>query len=100
MNGDDVTETNSSSDLGAVVARFINDELIEEDEDLDFSVEPTPNLSEYLDSQGLLELAGFLEYEFGVEIDDAEIVVENFGTLPDLVRLVEAKRGAVSREAQ
>jgi len=45
-----------------------------------------------LDSLGLFHLVGFLEGEYGVEIQDEELVPEHFGCIRDIARLVEAKR--------
>jgi acyl carrier protein len=41
-----------------------------------------------MDSLGLMQLVAFLEEEFGVEIDDAEVTVENFRTVRDIAALV------------
>lgn len=46
-----------------------------------------------LDSMGLFELVSYLEKEFDVEIDDEELVPGNFGTIRDIARLVNEKRG-------
>jgi hypothetical protein len=57
---------------------------------------PQPvRLTETLDSVGLLELASFVEDSFGVQIEDDEIVPENFGTVADLVRLL-CDKGALA----
>lgn len=45
-------------------------------------------LTEAVDSAALLELATFVENEFGIQIEDEEIVAENFATVADLVALV------------
>jgi acyl carrier protein len=45
-----------------------------------------------IDSLGLFHLVGYLESEFGIEVDDAELIPENFGTVRDITRLVEIKR--------
>jgi acyl carrier protein len=45
-----------------------------------------------IDSLGLFQLVGFLETEFGVEVDDEELVPGNFGTIGDIARLVDDKR--------
>lgn len=45
-----------------------------------------------LDSLGIFQLVSFLEDEFGVEIDDEELVPEHFGTLGSIAGLVNAKR--------
>jgi acyl carrier protein len=47
-----------------------------------------------IDSIGILQLAGLIEEEFGVGIDDEELVVEHFGTIGDIARLIEAKQAA------
>jgi len=75
------------------IRRFIVDELA-----FDGSVANLPDdlpLMEQgvLDSLGLFQLVGYLENEFDVEIDDGELVPENFGTIRDIARLMDAKRG-------
>ncbi len=53
---------------------------------------PSPvTLPEVLDSEELLEMVVFLEEEYGVDIDDEELVADNFRTVSDLARLVETK---------
>jgi acyl carrier protein len=45
-----------------------------------------------IDSFGMLKLISLLEEEFGVEIDDEDIVPDNFGTIKGIATLVESKR--------
>jgi acyl carrier protein len=45
-----------------------------------------------LDSMGMFQLVAYLESEFGVEIEDEELVPTNFSTINDIARLVESKR--------
>jgi acyl carrier protein len=45
-----------------------------------------------LDSMGMFQLVAYLESEFGIEIDDEELVPANFGTIGDIARLVQRKR--------
>ena len=52
------------------------------------------NLPEILDSTDLLELASFLEDEFDVVIDDAEIVGDTFESVTALAELVVKKQDA------
>lgn len=47
-----------------------------------------------VDSTGVLEVVAFIEQEFGVTVDDAEIVPENFDSIASLVGYVERKRGS------
>ena len=49
---------------------------------------------EILDSMGIFQVVAFLESEFGIEIDDEDLVPDNFGTIDDIARLVESKQGS------
>jgi acyl carrier protein len=46
-----------------------------------------------IDSMGLLRLVAFLEEEFGIAIDDTEVVPANFGTIGGIAGLLRAKQG-------
>jgi acyl carrier protein len=46
-----------------------------------------------VDSTGVLEIVQFLESEFGVKVEDAEIVPENVDTISGLAAFVTKKRG-------
>ncbi|MBI1722719.1 MAG: acyl carrier protein [Gemmatimonadetes bacterium] len=53
----------------------------------------TPLLdSGVMDSMGVLELVTFLESEFGVKVQDEEIVPENFETVVRIAAFVESKK--------
>lgn len=45
-----------------------------------------------IDSLGIFQLVGFIESEYGIQIDDEELVPEHFGTIGDIARLVSSKR--------
>ena len=45
-----------------------------------------------IDSMGLLRLVAFLEEEFGVAIDDTEVVPANFGTIAGIAALLATKQ--------
>jgi acyl carrier protein len=47
--------------------------------------------SHVLDSMMLLRLVEWLESDYGVSIDDAEIVPSNFGSIAQIARLVDSK---------
>jgi len=49
-----------------------------------------------IDSTGVLELVGFLEENFGVRIQDEELVPENLDTIDNIVQFVTGKRAAES----
>jgi len=50
--------------------------------------------NEVLDSMGIFELVSFVEDEFGITIDDEDLVVENFGSIGAIESMVVAKVGA------
>jgi acyl carrier protein len=50
--------------------------------------------NEVLDSLGIFELISFVEDEFGIVIDDQDLVVENFGSIGAIESMVAAKVGA------
>lgn len=47
-----------------------------------------------VDSTGVLELVMFVEEKFGVQVDDEDIVPENFDSVEQLARYVRQKTGA------
>ncbi len=49
-----------------------------------------------LNSTGVLELVAFIEEEFGIEVDDTELLQENFGTIGAMTRFVSRKTTGVS----
>jgi acyl carrier protein len=46
-----------------------------------------------LDSVSIYQLVGFMENEFGIEVDDDDLLPDNFSTISAIERLVKAKRG-------
>jgi acyl carrier protein len=78
------------------VRRFIADNfLFREDR---ASVADTESLLEagLIDSTGILELVAFLEKDFGIRVDDADIVPDNLDSIPRIVGYVEAKLTAAA----
>jgi len=67
--------------------RFIVDELLEERYD-----GRDPLATRAVDSLGLEQLVEYIEEEFGLRLDDEEIVEENFESIPILAALVDSKR--------
>jgi acyl carrier protein len=77
-------------DESARIRNFINEEIMFEN-DTTILGNDTPLLSGIMDSLGLLQLVSFLEEEFGVEIEANEITAEHFGTVANIVVLLQAK---------
>ena len=44
-----------------------------------------------IDSTGILELVFFLEETFGINVEDDELVPENFNSISDVSRLLKTK---------
>lgn len=51
-----------------------------------------------VDSMGVMEMIQFLEEEFGIVVDDADITEENIGTLNAIANYVLAHSGTSSLE--
>ena len=49
-----------------------------------------------IDSTGVLELIGFLQDEFGIEVKDEEMLPENLDSIRSIVTFVEGKRAAAA----
>jgi len=47
-----------------------------------------------VDSLGILDLVQFLESEFGLHVEDDELLPENFQSIQMLAEFVQKKRGA------
>jgi acyl carrier protein len=47
-----------------------------------------------IDSMGVVELVDFVQSEFGVTVDNADITEENFGTLESIGRYVASRAAA------
>ncbi len=47
-----------------------------------------------LDSMGIFQVVAFLEDEFGIEVENAELVPENFETIGSIAKLIDSKREA------
>jgi acyl carrier protein len=75
------------------IRRFVLDELTyagdpADLDDVDFALLD----NKVIDSLGLFHMVTFLESEFGVEVDDEELVPENFGTIRLIAELVDRQR--------
>lgn len=66
--------------------------------------QPDPSLTDdaplvemgVLNSTGILELVAFIEERFGTEVDDSELVNENFGTIDAMASFISRKTTEVS----
>jgi acyl carrier protein len=72
------------------VREFIRDEVLVDDGAVVRSDE-APLLNGALDSLGLMNLVSFLEEEFGIQVDDLELVPDNFETIARIEGYVTRK---------
>lgn len=70
------------------IRTFIEEELDLEGVGLE---EDTPLLNGILDSLGLMQLVAFIEDEFDLTLDFADVTIDHFRTLGDLEQLVSKK---------
>ena len=79
-------------DVGDRVKDFIKEELLFEDTSAALE-DDTPLLNGIIDSLGLMQLVAFLEEEYDLEIDDADMTADHFRTVRDIEQLVTEKAG-------
>jgi acyl carrier protein len=77
--------------------RFIADNFMFGMEDVQLSDEDSLVEKGLIDSTGILELVSFLEEKYGIDIDDTELVPENFDNINALVRFLDSKRVAIAK---
>jgi acyl carrier protein len=83
------------TDASTRIRRFIVTEIMLRD-DLSLVTEDTRLVGGVMDSLGLMQLVSYLQSEFDVAFEEAEIVPENFHTVSDVERLVNEKLAAMS----
>ena len=49
-----------------------------------------------IDSTGVLELILYLEEEFGIKIEDEEIIPENLDSVSNIIALLKSKNGIIN----
>jgi acyl carrier protein len=87
--------------MESVISDYIGREIVQDPAQLPLSNE-TPLLEAgILDSLGLLQLVVFLQERFGITVDEADLVPENFasvGTICAYLRAREPGRQEAARE--
>ena len=79
-------------DVAGRIKEFIKEEILFEDANATLA-DDTQLLSGVMDSLSLMQLVAFLEDEFDVEIDDADMTADHFRTISDIEQLVNQKVG-------
>ena len=73
------------------VRKFIERNLIVFDDDMDFS--DSDNIFElgFVNSLFAVKILNFVEHEFGIKIENEDMVVVNFSSVNNIVRLINKK---------
>lgn len=79
------------SDVDTRVRGILRREFLTDRPDVAITADENLVDSEIIDSLGIMMLVGFLEKDFGIEIDPEEILADNFVTIAAIDRLVSAK---------
>jgi acyl carrier protein len=80
-----------NSNVSHTLERFIVDELIMGDQQTRIDPDASLISSGVVDSLALLRLIAFVEEQFGVTVEDDEVMPENFETLNIIESFVTAK---------
>lgn len=87
-------ELKKEVDIKKEVRRFILDTMLMAGTEDDLKDDVSLQRHGVIDSTGVLELVGFLESRFGIEIADDELHPRNLDTLDAIDRFVRSKLGA------
>jgi len=76
--------------------RFVVENFLYGDQTV--ALKPADSFSDrgIIDSTGVLELVAYVETQFGISVEDEEMIPDNFDSLEKLTRYVERKRRGVS----
>jgi len=80
-----------SHSISSNLSRYIAEEILKQPSREITSEEPLIS-SGLIDSFNLVDLALFVEENFGVQIDDTELNAETFDTLDQLVHLIKSRQ--------
>lgn len=80
-----------STDLTLPLAQFIATKILKNPKRTIHPTEPLIS-SGLIDSFSLVDLGLFVEDQFGVRIDDAELNAQTFDTLEQLAKLIEQRK--------
>ncbi len=82
------------SEIASDVRAFIVESFLFGDEPEDLTLEGSLLDAGIIDSTGVLELVGFLEDTYAIEVEDDELVPANLDSLKCIASYVERKKAA------
>ena len=80
-----------SAEAVNLVHQFIENELLM-GQGVEFHDDDSLLEDGIIDSLGLLDIVTFIETEFDVTVDDADVTLDNFGTVKTIASFVETKK--------
>lgn len=79
----------SEAEAAARIEAFVRATFSVKDDDPRFGRDRDLFEGGYVDSVGLIELLGFIEDEFGVEVPDEELASDEFMTIDGMARVLD-----------
>lgn len=86
-------ETSQPAEIEAKIHQLIR-EHFPAVESLDLQAEDNLLESGAVDSLGLLVIVDLMETNFGIKVEDTDVVMENFGSIRALARYAQGKKGS------
>jgi acyl carrier protein len=86
-------------DIANSVRQFLIDEILFDEGGAKVE-DDRPLLNGVLDSLGLMQLVAYLEEEFDVDIDDQDMVADNFKDISRITALIQSKQAGAGPGAQ
>jgi acyl carrier protein len=83
-------------EIEAQVRQYILDNFMYTDDESELSSEQSLFDTGVIDSTGVLELVGFIEETFEVEVDDTELVPDNFDSVARITAYIGQKLAAAA----
>lgn len=71
------------------IRKFLTDEFLSGNGEI--LNEDVPLLGNVIDSQGVIELVGFIQQRFNIEIEDDDVTTENLASVATVVSMIERK---------
>ena len=78
-------------DIRADLTQYIQSKLLSEDAAVMLEPDTDVLRQGIIDSLGVFQVVSFLEEQWGIRIDDAEITVENFQSIDAMAQLASSK---------
>jgi acyl carrier protein len=78
-------------DIRADLTQYIQSKLLSEDAAVTLEPDTDVLRQGIIDSLGVFQVVSFLEEQWGIRIDDAEITVDNFQSIDAMAQLASSK---------